>query len=143
MCGGTLVARASRTRNSVKLGFLLLLFSIAHLPLLRHADAKILQGDLITREVTTRTESILRNIKTESQVVSAGPSIHPSARLLHGQYYCATCTSKKFPSAVHEKRPSARINVRVIILKRHYHFSFHFQIGRIVLTFYHLRRRKD
>ncbi|KYN08484.1 PREDICTED: transmembrane protein 145-like [Cyphomyrmex costatus] len=50
MCGGTLVARAPRTRNSVKLGFLLLLFSIAHLPLLRHADAKILQGDLITNE---------------------------------------------------------------------------------------------
>ncbi|KYQ48618.1 hypothetical protein ALC60_12333 [Trachymyrmex zeteki] len=46
MCGGTLVARASR--NSVKLGFLLLLFSIAHLPLLRHADAKIVQGNLIT-----------------------------------------------------------------------------------------------
>ncbi|XP_071647622.1 transmembrane protein 145 [Temnothorax longispinosus] len=50
MCGGTLVARASRTRNSVKLVFLLLLFSIAHLPLLRHADAKILEGDLITHE---------------------------------------------------------------------------------------------
>ncbi|XP_011166464.2 transmembrane protein 145 [Solenopsis invicta] len=50
MCGGTLVARASRTRNSVKLGFLLLLFSIAHLSLLQHADAKILEGDLITRE---------------------------------------------------------------------------------------------
>ncbi|KYN09286.1 hypothetical protein ALC57_18615 [Trachymyrmex cornetzi] len=48
MCGGTLVARSSRTRNSVKLGFLLLLFSIAHLPLLRHADAKILEGNLIT-----------------------------------------------------------------------------------------------
>lgn len=50
MCGG-IVARASRTRNS-KLAFLLLLFSIAHLPLLRHADAKILRGDLVTREVT-------------------------------------------------------------------------------------------
>ncbi|XP_011865995.1 PREDICTED: transmembrane protein 145-like isoform X2 [Vollenhovia emeryi] len=50
MCGGTLVARASRTRNSAKLGFLLLLLSIAHLPLLRHADAKILEGELITDE---------------------------------------------------------------------------------------------
>ncbi|KAL6255129.1 hypothetical protein P5V15_013459 [Pogonomyrmex californicus] len=47
MCGGT-IARASR--NSVKLGFLLLLFSIAHLPLVRHADARILQGNLTTSE---------------------------------------------------------------------------------------------
>ncbi|XP_011695334.1 PREDICTED: transmembrane protein 145-like [Wasmannia auropunctata] len=51
MCGGTLVARASHTRNTgLRLGILLLLFSIAHLPLLRHADAKILEGELITRE---------------------------------------------------------------------------------------------
>ncbi|XP_029167799.1 transmembrane protein 145-like [Nylanderia fulva] len=50
MCGGIVAqASSSRTRNS-KLAFLLLLFSIAHLPLLRNADAKILRGDLVTRE---------------------------------------------------------------------------------------------
>lgn len=49
MCGG-IVARTSRTRN--QLSFLLLLLSIAHLPLLRHAvDARILRGHLVTREV--------------------------------------------------------------------------------------------
>ncbi|XP_011150933.2 transmembrane protein 145 isoform X2 [Harpegnathos saltator] len=47
MCGG-IVTRASRTQKS--LGFLLLIFSIARLPLLRHVDAKILHGDLVTSE---------------------------------------------------------------------------------------------
>lgn len=49
MCGG-IVARASHVRNS-KLEFLLLLFSIAHLPLLRYTDAKILRGELVTSKV--------------------------------------------------------------------------------------------
>lgn len=71
MCGGTLIARASRTRNS-KLGFLLLLFSIAHLPLLRHADAKILQGELMTREVTAKDRIDFMKHKMESRVVSKG-----------------------------------------------------------------------
>ncbi|XP_012232288.1 transmembrane protein 145-like [Linepithema humile] len=48
MCGG-IVARASHIRNS-KLEFLLLLFSIAHLPLLRYTDAKILRGELVTNK---------------------------------------------------------------------------------------------
>ncbi|XP_050456527.1 transmembrane protein 145-like [Cataglyphis hispanica] len=49
MCGG-IVAGGSRIQNS-KLAFLLLLLSIAHLPLSRqHVDAKILRGNLVTRE---------------------------------------------------------------------------------------------
>ncbi|XP_026825937.1 uncharacterized protein LOC105276450 isoform X2 [Ooceraea biroi] len=48
MCRG-IVARTPRVRKS-RHGFLLLLLSIAHLPLLRHADAKILRGDLVTPE---------------------------------------------------------------------------------------------
>lgn len=104
MCGGTLVARASR--NSVKLGFLLLLFSIAHLPLLRHADAKIVQGNLITSNVIIRIKLILIKYKTKPRVVSSG---FRSMALLCGQYYCATCTSEVFTEflpAVNKKKMS-------------------------------------
>jgi hypothetical protein len=48
-----IVSRTPRIRKS-KSGFLLLLLSIAHLPLLRQVDARILRGDLVTGEVTDK-----------------------------------------------------------------------------------------
>lgn len=73
MCGG-IVARTSRTRKS--LGFLLLLFSIARLPLLRHADAKILRGDLVTSEVITN--GFISDLESRESFVICAPSFDPS-----------------------------------------------------------------
>lgn len=69
MCGG-IVAGGSRIQNS-KLAFLLLLLSIAHLPLLRHVDAKILRGNLVTREVNAYINNRLIYKRRTARLYSA------------------------------------------------------------------------